>query len=283
MIVRGVALGTVLLAAPAAAHAQLCHELPEPGAHAARATDGADGHHHDGARQPASAGPKVYLALGVQALAATTTVDAQPASYQGLAVIGHLHWWRLHVQVDLPTYRLRDGDGAREGLGDVGVAPWLALVERPQVMAGVGVPIGLPTGSADDGLGMGHVMVMPGVYGAVRRGALDLTGLVTYHRKLGGTDHSHHGGHGRATGPIVEPMSAEEVGLAGRLGARLTPAVRAFADASVAVPTEGERRALAGVGLAWQVGRTRLEARVDRGVTGRPVGSRGVVGVRVDL
>lgn len=258
------------------AAAQSCHAVADVGPAPAAAGDHA---HHD--HQPGHA-PPVLRGLAALGLGAATVVDGDAAvSYQSVALAAQATWRRLTLRADLRGYQLaRDGATSR-GLGDLVIAPWVAVVERPRLHVVLGLPTSLPTGDADADLGMGHVMLMPTAMVSMAHGASSATVIAQGGWAVGADEHAHHD-HGAAAGtagppgPIVAPMSASEVGATLRLGHQVARRLGVNASAGAVVPLgDDPARGLLGVGAAVGIGRGQLEATVERGVLSRPVGSSG--------
>jgi hypothetical protein len=141
------------------------------------------------------------------------------------------------------------------------------------------LPVGLPTGSDDHLLGMGHVMLMPAAFAALRRGRHDAMLVVAYHHALDAGGHHH----GALQGPIVAPMSQREVALAARYTFWLDGAgAGAVAEAALVLPTvDADPRAAAGLGVRWRRGRYDLSVVVQLGLAGEPFTARGVAELHV--
>jgi hypothetical protein len=284
-LVFAAAIATAIVAHAAPAAAQLCHDLPPLGLSATEP----GGHHHDMAGMSGMSGMGGMhdhgggfgFGIGLRMEAASTIVDELPASYQGVALHAHVHAGPIVVAAHLPAYRLDSARGLYYGTGDLHVEAWLRVVRRPAVSAGVGLPVGLPTGSAERLLGMGHVMIMPAAFVAVRRGPFDAIALAAYHRALGGSGEHEHA----ANGPAVAPMAKEEVAAAAQLTYWLDAAgaTGAVAETGFAVPlVDGaSTRAAAGVGARVRRGRYDVTVTVQLGLAGDPFIARGVVELHV--
>ena len=97
-------------------------------------------------------------------------------AYQGADLVVDVAWRRLSAEARLGAFRV-DGHGV--GLDDLGVAAAVALTpaHAPVAVSALGGAT-LPTGDADAGRGMGHVMVAGGATARVRGARKDL--LVRY-------------------------------------------------------------------------------------------------------
>lgn len=72
--------------------------------------------------------------------------------------------------------------------------------------AGVVAGVSVPTGDSRHGMGMGHVMVMPGLFASWSAGRLRVAASSGYSRALGAEGH-----HDHAPWPLVSPMLVSEV------------------------------------------------------------------------
>jgi hypothetical protein len=107
---------------------------------------------------------------------------------------------------------VQGGAATAVGLGDVTVEASAELVTAADWRAGVSLGAGLPTGDDDDGLGMGHAMLMPGLWASAQPGPWRLAGSLSLGFSVESDDaggHDHHHGH---TVPVVNPMNRREVG-----------------------------------------------------------------------
>lgn len=278
-----VLLGLAALVAARPAAAQLCHDLPDleshhaahrkhaaappPGGPAAEATGG-DG--HAGHDAPAAHG--LGLAVGLRLEAATAAIQRRPIDYQGTSLRIDVHWRRFHLRAQGSWYRLRDSLDHTTGPGDVLLAAMWTAYQGRRLHAGLALPVGLPTGDADARLGMGHVMVMPGVFAAWRATpAITTSAGLAYNRALESGD-----GHAHGIGPYVNPMTKEELGFAGRVAMRAAPALSLVGEAAMAVPLDGDPRLLFGGGFAFTRARFSLTVLAQAGALTAPFTARGV-------
>jgi hypothetical protein len=186
-------------------------------------------------------------------------------SYVGVALAAAYRREWLRVRAQLPAYRLRRNQEVFHGPGDLVLAADAALLraDEDNFASGVVLAVSLPTGDESSDLGMGHVMLMPGIWGELTRDRAFVQLQIVYGRALGSHDehtadpHAGHHGHAQAEhvmgpGPIVNPMNMSEI--TGRLGAgyRLADVLRVRAGVDAAVPVaddEGESRAIAVLGV----------------------------------
>lgn len=293
-LAAGVLAATWFFLGAAPAHAQLCHDLPSleshhqhAGKHAAKgekgAHDGHDGHGGHGAHDShdsdgeangsQQAGHGVGLSLGLRVEAATAAIQRRPIDYQGTSLRVDLHLRRFHFRAQASWYRLRDSIESTTGPGDVMVAAMWTAYQSERLHAGVALPVGLPTGDDEERLGMGHVMIMPGLFAALQASATVTTSLgVAYNRALGS---SH--GHSHGIGPYVNPMTREELGVAGRVAKRVASPLYVVAEAALAAPFDGDPRMIVGGGFTLQKRRISLSVLAQAGALETPFTGRGVV------
>jgi hypothetical protein len=184
-------------------------------------------------------------------------------SYVGISLAAAYQREWLRARASLPAYRLRRNDETFHGPGDLLVATEAALVRNDEQTdaAGLGLALSLPTGEESSDLGMGHVMLMPGIWGELTFDRMFLQAQVMYGRALGSHDehaadqhagHQTHAQHDMDPGPIVDPMNMSE--FAGRLGGgfRILDFLRLRTGIDTAVPVaddQGESRGIAVFGV----------------------------------
>jgi hypothetical protein len=260
----------VALTSRGEARAQQCHDLPNVDSALAPGEPAPE-------HAASSTAPALAIAAGVRLEAATAAIERRPIDYQGLTLKLELTRGSLQLRAQAPMYRLRNSIRETWGAGDAIVtASWTAIA-RPWGVAGVSLPIGLPTGDVDEHLGMGHVMVMPAVFAALRASdELTLLAGVYYGRglpELGGGGEHHHVG----MGPYVSPMSAEELGASLRASQRVAPPMRLLVEAAAAQPFDDDARLSLGAGLAYQIDGVGITAMIQAGALQAPFTARGVI------
>jgi len=231
-------------------------------------------HHHDAATTDDADTSMMSASLGL--MAATYRTMSFEGDYQGMTP--GLHWAnaRFAASTGIGTYRLRKNGALYHGVGDLFVHGQVTLLGHHARSAGLAFPISLPTGSQREGLGMGHVMVMPALWGSWATGGLTLAGSAGYGRAIGASQDSDHP-HG--TGPIVDPMNISEltwsasgdyaVARALRLGARM--------EGAIALDDTGVHRTIGAARAVWTAGRFDTKAEVQFGIAGDPFQMRGVI------
>ena len=141
----------------------------------------------------------------------------------------------------------------------------------------------MPTGNEKFGFGMGHTMLMPGLWMLLVREHVVLLVEVIYGRAVG----SHHGAHGAhmhgpLEGSIVQPMNASELEHGLSLAVSLDPHVRVLGRIFGAVPVadkNGEAREIVSLGAQGILGIWDLGLEVQLPVLGSPFTARTLLAV----
>jgi hypothetical protein len=211
---------------------------------------------------------------------------ATRGEYQGwFATFTFTHPWFL-AEVSLPTYRIAQTGSHAYGLGD------LALTLRGQffrskpsvngangasdgaIIAGPELTSTLPTGDMDKGLGMGHVMLMPGAFVSWQRAGFAVIAQVAYGRALQFGSHAHMH---MDPAPIVNPMNRSELSHAIGASAALHEHLRVTARLIGAVPWfdhGGAAREIVAPGLQVIAGMFDAALELQLPVVGKPFDSR---------
>jgi len=212
--------------------------------------------------------------------AATTAVNSYvPASYQGLSLHAYGFTGPVLLSVHASVYRLDHMTGVQRGPGDIELAAWTALLRRRAILVGAGLPVTLPTGDANRGLGMGHPMLLPSVYASMRRGRLDTIVVASYHHAIDAEGHKLYGIHG----PVINPMTTRELAGSARGTIWLAPDVGAVGELGAAIPLDDEpTRAAVGVGARLRRRSFDVNAIVQLALAGDPFGTRGVLELRLN-
>jgi hypothetical protein len=178
--------------------------------------------------------------------------------YEGLAATLKIRAGGTRWGLTVPSWRIYRAGSATVGLGDVALraeVPLVSLFDRA-LEIGVGVGATLPTGRAEDELGMGHAMAMPWLFGSLRLGIVN--GEVELGSAHALTDHVHtitpSGAHVHVPRPVVDPMNPNEVwgsaAVAVPLGLfQLVPTLRGARPIG-----DGEARLNAGLGVRVPIG-----------------------------
>jgi opacity protein-like surface antigen len=222
--------------------------------------------HAPSLREPTEGG----LRLSFTQLAATfEDADGSDGDYQGAIVM--LSWSHpiLFVELALPGYRLAR-DTEELGLGDVSADARVALLRSStdEFKAGLELAVSLPTGDATRDLGMGHTMLMPGIWLRLEDGPFALLAQAGYGAALGEgshtSSHSHAHEHaGSNPSPRVNPMNRSEFEHALGASFAVHPNVAATARwlGAVALDEDGITREVIAPGL--QLTADRLDATLE--------------------
>lgn len=213
------------------------------------------------------------MAAGVSLIAAEFDTMNYGGDYQ--AVVPSVHWasGRLAATGNLGVYRLQENGRELYGAGDAVVHGQARLTGTGPTTAGVALAVSAPTGDHQDGLGMGHPMVMPAGWARWGSGVIAIDGSLGYGQALAGSIHHSHG-----AWPLVEPMNESEVTWTASGNIALAKALHAGGRVSGAVPVgEGVTRVIGGVRVLWTEGRVDTAFEIQAGLAGDPFTVRGVL------
>jgi hypothetical protein len=258
----------VVVLASAPAYAQHDHGADEP-------VDHDDHHHHHGHERP------YVVSAGLALVAASFDTMAYSGNYQG--VVPTVRWSneRFAALASGAVYRVAENGAEFYGLGDAGVHGQARLVAADGFDAGVSAGVSFPTGDERHGMGMGHVMVMPGLFASWAAAArVRFASSIGYSRALGSAD-----GHDHGAWPLVSPMLMAEVSWNAGADVRLPHHVTAGARASGGLPAGegGAARAMVAGRIAWHQGTLDSSVELQAGVVGDPFNVRGVVSTTVSF
>ena len=213
------------------------------------------------------------VVAGVRGESAGFETKSYEGHYEGTALLAALETRRFRANAVLPAYRIVRNGLAAEGLGDVLLQGGVVVLRssEPRRTLGVDLGVSLPTGEVESDLGMGHVMLLPSVWGGWQAGPLGFTARAGYARALASSGHAHH--HGDGHSPIVDPMNSSELELGAVASLELGRSVAMRAGAYGALPVgisdgAGRAAALVGAGLAGR--RVASEVQVHLPLAGDP-------------
>ena len=234
-----------------------------------RAARAQHSHHEHGTPVPSSA-----FGASVSAVVAHYETRSFVGNYQGLAAA--LRWAadRYAAFVAQPVYRLEKNGARYHGPGDLVVhGQAMVLGDHPRHL-GVALAVSLPIGSQRAGLGMGHVMLMPALWGTWAFGDLAVHASAGYGRALGASGAHAHGGT-----PLVDPMNFSELtySASGDLGLARELRIGARLGGGIPLDEAGVHRIIGAVRVMWTAGRVETTAEVQGGLAGDPFTLRGVV------
>jgi hypothetical protein len=228
-----------------------------------------------------ASGNELGYRVALSSVLGSFTRSAVPGEYQGLFVTGTVwHRW-FTAEVALPGYRIAQTGSHAYGLGDLAlnVRGNVFRSDDRSITLGPEVALTLPTGSENDGLGMGHVMLMPGGFVTWQHGPFALITQLAYGRALANAGaHAHHMG----PAPIVNPMNHSELTHAVGLSASVHPNLRLTGRLLGAVTLgahDGAAREILAPGLQFIAGAFDFALEQQLPVVGDPFVSRTLVSV----
>ena len=201
--------------------------------------------------------------------------------YQGLFVTGTVsHPW-FTAELALPGYRIAQTGSHAYGPGDLAVNARANAFRSADDSISLGPELAatFPTGSADDGLGMGHVMLMPGGFVSWQHTGFTLITQLSYGRALGSA--STHD-HGDGPSPIVNPMNRSELTHSVGFSASVHPNLRLTGRLMGAVTLfnhSGAAREIFAPGLHFITGALDFALEQQVPIVGTPFASRTLMSV----
>jgi len=215
---------------------------------------------------------EVSVGLSMEAAAFSTMLEV--GTYQGIAP--SLGWMRgrFGASATVGLYHLNENGLSIYGMGDTMVTGHATVVATEAVMAGVALHMMAPTGSEFQNLGMGHVMVMPSLWGGGRSHRLTITASAGYGRALTALGSGHHD-HGLA--PLVDPMNLQELTWSAGAALDVGHGVQVGGRTLGGIPIgTGHTRAFGGGRVAWGSPRLTTGLELQFGIAGDPFTIRGV-------
>ena len=241
--------------------------------------------------------PSRSVGLALTAVVGAYDNASGSGQYQGLIAEARYQRAWLRVALVVPGYRIERDGSQKFGVGDVALDLRLNVLERMEceLSGGIAVATSAPTGNANRGLGMGHVMLMSGLWAQLQTASLTVLVDARYGRAVAasatggsGGAHAAHTASSQgsassngASGPIVQPMNRSEVELALSVAYRVTAQVAPFARLFGAVPVadaQGTARQAVAAGLIVTLGPVDVSAEVQVPIVGDPFTARGLVG-----
>jgi hypothetical protein len=229
-------------------------------------------HHHEMEMQPEA--PHDVFGVGVAVVAASYETMDYAGNYEG--VLPSVRWSRprFGVAATAGYYRLEKNGAKLWGQGDLTVHGQVLIAGNARASVGAIAGVMAPIANGQRGMGMGHVMLMPALYGAYGFERIDVVATAGYSRALGGDlDHDH------GPWPLVEPMLMSEISWSAGGDLRATSDVRVGGRLSGGIPAggPGETRMVGALRVGWHAGRVDSAAEVQAGLAGDPFTVRGVV------
>jgi len=224
---------------------------------------------------------EVGLRVAATVEAAHYDYGGDRGNYQGTSLGLGYERSAFRVQLSLPAYRLTRNDDTFYGLGDATADGRFTLLRTADdsVSAGLGLTAMAPTGSAARDLGMGHVMLMPAVWGLAEKGGAFVQLQLAFARALSrdAPEHAHHAE--PRLHPIVRPMNTSELVASASAGYPVHELLRVQAGLYTALPVDtpdGESRAVASAGVDFIPGTFDLALEAQAPVVGDPFTLKGV-------
>lgn len=227
---RAFAVGAVLMLTARSACAQSCHAVAE---------------------DPRG---ETRLGLSLRSETATFRTKRYEGHFEGAFATASGAFGPVSAALSVPYYRALENGLAVHGFGDLALGARARVVSDDATAYAFGVMLGttLPTGDAEDELGMGHAMPAGGLWGRWSAPlALQLRAELSYARAIvAGSGGSHHA-HGAGTSPLVDPMNGSELAplftVSRPLGDLVT--LRAGAFGGFPVGADGASRVLGLIGV----------------------------------
>jgi hypothetical protein len=225
--------------------------------------------------------------LPLQASLLTTFASYDNAVYAGeyqgaFVAASYSHPW-FFGEASFGGYRIVRNGLRDYGVSDVALDARAALARfRDEIALGLELAATLPTGDPGKGLGMGHVMLMPGAFFEFHTAQIRLMLQLAYGRVASGDGHEH----GSSTGPLVNPMNRSEIehvaSLSYQFHSTLFAAARLFGAVPIAA-NGGEAREALGVVLGAGVSRYQLSAELQLPLVDQPFTLRTQLGAAVSF
>ena len=197
-------------------------------------------------REPSELGLRVWVSLEAAAY------DNAPyeGDYEGAALGASFQRGPLQAWAVMPSYRLLRSGQEFLGIGDLLTGARFAVLqdEAQTLAAGFTFVATWPSGDRTRDLGMGHVMIMPGIWAAWRVTEAFVHGELSYARAIASSaDRSNHQDGPPVPRPLVDPMNSSEGAARLAAGYFLVEQLRARSSIYGAVPIADEHGAARGI------------------------------------
>ncbi|HEY0251517.1 MAG TPA: hypothetical protein VGC41_08320 [Kofleriaceae bacterium] len=211
----------------------------------------------------------------VQLIAASYGTISYVGDYQGVIPSLMYQHDRFSVGAAMGLYRINLNGLEANGIGDVMLHAAMTLVHAGDFTGGVVAMVSAPTGDDRVGLGMGHPMAMPSIYGVWARDRLTVSASAGYSRALAEVPQ----GHDHGVWPLVEPMNMSEVTWGVGADLALTHSIHGGARVGGGHPFDlmGHERVVGALRLGWVASRVDTGVEVQTGFVGDPYTVRGLV------
>ena len=212
----------------------------------------------------------------VQLIAASYSTLTYVGDYEGAIASLGFSKDRYMLGASLGTYRIYLNGLEQYGIGDVMAHAGATIVRASEVQAGVMMMVSAPTGDEKVGLGMGHTMLMPSLFGVWSHDHLTLAASAGYSRAIAQME----AGHDHGVWPLVEPMNMSEITWSAS-GDYAFPRGIHFGVASRGGHPVGNiighERVIGASRIGWATGRVDTSVEVQAGIVGDPFTVRGLV------
>ena len=220
------------------------------------------------------AGPELSVGLSVEAAEFDDT--AYVGSYEG--VTPSVGWMRgrFGAGAAISVYHLSKNGLSSYGPGDAMLTGHATVIATGAVHGGVALHVMVPTGSELEGLGMGHVMVMPSGWASWHAAPVTVAASGGYGRAMVGLGGG--GGHDHGPMPLVDPMNLQELTWSASADVDVGHGVQLGGRTAGGVPIGGGlTRVIGGGRVAWGSSRISTALEAQLGIVGDPFTIRGVV------
>ncbi|MFT3694479.1 MAG: hypothetical protein QM831_15130 [Kofleriaceae bacterium] len=211
----------------------------------------------------------------VQLLAASYSTSTEVGTYQGAIPSLMYQVGRVSFGGAMGLYRINENGLDASGIGDVMAHVGVQIFHQGEFTVGGIAMVSAPTGDEKVGLGMGHPMAMPSIYGAWTHERVTVSASAGYSRALADVPQ----GHDHGVWPLVEPMNMSEVTWSAGAEVAMGRGVVGGVRMAGGHPFElmGHERVVGALRLGWGSGRIDTAAEVQTGFVGDPYTVRGLV------
>ena len=231
---------------------------------------------HQGMAMGEAADEPRAFAASVNLVAASYSTLTYVGDYEGvLPAVGWSHD-RYGVGASVGLYRIMLNGLDQRGLGDTLVHASATLYTQDHFVAGAMIMVSAPTGDERFGLGMGHTMVMPSLFGMWSAGRVTVNASAGFSRAIAQME----AGHDHGVWPLVEPMNMSEISWGVGCDLVLGHGIHTTVHAAGGIPVGlvGHERVIGAARLGWTSGRVDTAVEVQTGLVGDPFTIRGLVG-----
>jgi len=230
---------------------------------------------HHGMAMMGEADEPTAFDASVDLVAASYNTLTEAGDYEGvLPAVGWRHG-RYGVGASLGLYRIMLNGLGEHGIGDLMVHADAMVYSHEHITTGVMMMVSVPTGEEIYGLGMGHTMLMPSLYGAWSAGRVTVNASAGFSRAIAQME----AGHDHGVWPLVDPMNMSEIAWSAGCDVALGRGVHGTVRAAGGIPVAlmGHERVIGAARAGWGSGRVDTALEVQAGLVGDPFTIRGLV------